>query len=145
MSSFDDAMLKIKSVLETDAALSSFCASTWGKEITVKRVFRRRTEIGLEQLPVILMTHPEVVKSYRVGARDGVHTIRLYCGFREEDREKAQAHFIRLEELIDDALLAPEPDTLGVFYVDPSDSVNDEGALHPVYFMLMDMKVQHRR
>ena len=143
MGSFNDALDAIKTTLEGNAALQSFCTSNFNAALTVKRVFKRRTEISA--FPVILMTRPEVKKMFLVGARDGTHTVRLYCGFHQPDKEKAQDNIVDFEELIDDALLAQEPETLSAMNIKPTISVNDEGMYHPHYFIVMDVEVHHRR
>jgi len=143
MGSFNDALDAIKTTLEGDTALQSFCTSNFSAPLIVKRVFKRRTEISA--FPVILITRPEVKKMSLIGARDGIHTVRLYCGFHQPDKEKAQDNIIEFEELIDDALLAPEPAALYAMNIKPTASVNDEGMYHPHYFIVMDVEVHHRR
>jgi hypothetical protein len=143
MGSFNDVLDSIKTTLEGDTALQTFCASNFSAALTVKRVFKRRT--GISAFPVILITRPEVKKMFLVGARDGTHTMRLYCGFQQPDREKAQDNIVEFEELIDDALLNPEPAALSAMNIKPTVSVNDEGMYHPYYFIVMDVEVHHRR
>ncbi len=145
MSSFADVINSLKEKLETNPTLSQFCADNWGRGITVKTVFKQRTEINTSDLPLILITRPSVQKAFRIGVRDATHTIRLYCGFFEKDRRKALTNFVGFEEAIDDALLQINPDEIGAIEIRPTISINDEGIYHPVYFIVMEVEILHRR
>lgn len=145
MPTFNDAIANLVTTLEGDSALSSFCNTKWGASLTVLRLYKNRTEIQISDLPIALVTRPEVDKNFLIGARDGKHRVRIYFGFLQEDRLKAQEELIEVEELIDDALLVDH--TRGGKAIDttPEASANDEGSYHPVYFMVMDVLIKHRR
>jgi len=135
----------IKITLESDAALNAFCTSRWGRSLTVKKAFRQRTEINMSEFPIALITRPEVEKRFLIGARDATHTVRIYVGFKQTDPEAAQDDLVVLEELIDDALLADHTRGGTAMSTDPQASANDEGLNHPIYFMVMDVEIEHRR
>lgn len=145
MGSFTAVIDNLATTLTNSAALQAFCQAKWGKSVTVGKAFRQRTEIGLSDLPIILITRPAVTKLFRIGARDGIHTVRLYAGIHQPDKLKALAEFIELEEKIDDALLAPDSNILGAISLSPIASQNDEGEFHPVYFTVMEVEISHRR
>lgn len=145
MPTFNDVIANLVTTLEGDSALSTFCTNKWGASLTVPRLYKNRTEIQVSELPVALITRPEVKKNFLIGARDAEHRVRIYLGFRQEDKLKAQEELIEVEELIDDALLADH--TRGGKAIDtmPEASANDEGSFHPVYFLVMDVLIKHRR
>ncbi|MFA5354213.1 MAG: hypothetical protein WC291_08280 [Thermodesulfovibrionales bacterium] len=143
--SFTTVLSNLATTLQNNAALASFCTTKWGKALTVKRVYHKRTEINISDLPILLITRPMMDKKFYIGARDGHHTVRLYLGFRQEDREKAQAELVEAEELVDDAMMAVIPSSLGALNLVPQGSQNDEGEYHPVYFTVMDVMIHHRR
>jgi hypothetical protein len=143
--SFTAALGALKTQLEGNAALAAFCQSKWNRDLTVSISYKKRVEIHTSDLPVILITRPSVAKSHLTGARDGQHTVRLYAGFHQPDRAQAQLDLIEFEELLDDAVLSDH--TLGGTAISaiPTESANDEGEHHPVYFMAADVEVKHRR
>ena len=147
---FNDVMEDIKSTIEDDAALAAFCTAKWGKTITVKRVFRRRTEVALDQLPIVLLTRP-ATKGLRwtIGEREYEQSVMLYFGFHQPDTDKAQAEQVELEEKIEDALIVQykDPNHLpaGAEDITPGESVNDEGANHPTYWTVKGIGVDYKR
>lgn len=145
MGSFTTVIDNLALTILNNAALTTFCTAEWGKALTVVKAYRQRQEISLSDLPLLLITRPAVTKHFRVGARDGTHTVRLYAGFYQPDKTLAMGEFIGLEEKIDDALLAADPNTLGAITISPTSSQNDEGEFHPVYFTVMDVEITHRR
>ena len=145
MPTFNDVLDNLVTTLEGDSALSAFVTAKWGKSLTVLRVYKNRQEIQISELPVALVTRPEVRKNFLIGARDGEHRVRIYLGFRQEDRLEAQAELIEAEELIDDALLVDQTGGGKAIDTKPAESINDEGSYHPVYFMVMDVLIKHRR
>lgn len=145
MSTFIDVINELVTTLQNDTALSSFSQTKWGKSLTVKKIFKERTEINTRDLPIILITRPSLEKSFLTGARDGAHTVRLYCGFHQNDRRRALEEFIEFEEKIDDALLNSQALESITLTINPLASANDEGKYHPVYFMVMDVEIRHRR
>lgn len=149
MSSFIDVINKLKAgnnSLPENTALQNFCVSKWKNELTVIDVFKSRAEINMKELPIIMITRPSVKKSFQTNiTRDTNNIVRLYCLFYQTDKTKALAELIEFEELIDDALTTPEPETLGALNINPLESVNDEGIYHPNYAILMDVEIKHRR
>lgn len=145
MSSFTTVIDNLATTLTNNSALAAFCSAEWGKTLTVIKAYRQRQEISLSDLPLILITRPAVIKQFRIGARDGTHTVRLYAGFYQPDKTRALNEFIGFEEKIDDALLAADPNTIGAITISPLASQNDEGEFHPVYFTVMDAEITHRR
>lgn len=145
MSSFTNVIANIVTTLENDSALATFCNTKWGKALTVKKIFQRRTEVGLNDLPLILVTRPSVDKEFLVGARDADNIVRLYAGFHQTDKEKAADEIIEFEEKIDDALMVDHIRGGYAKDTNPRASANDEGEYHPVYFIVMDVAIKHRR
>lgn len=144
MDSFTLVTDKIKSLLELDSDLKSYCASKFGGSAIVKKAYKKRIEIGLDQLPVILITRPMIQQQQEtnIPSYERTHTIRLYCGFHQPDEELAQDQVIGFEEYIDQAILKDDR-TLGnlVDHIWPGDSMNDEGYFHPVYFIVKEFLV----
>ncbi len=143
--SFVDVMNSLVTILQGDNVLTDFCLETWGKAPTVRKVYRKRTEINLDDLPIVLITRPVVTKKTLTQARDSKHDVRFYCGFQEDDAEKGPDYLVRFEEFLDDVLTA-NPTILGtVGNMILGESANDEGALHPIYFFVAEAEVHHRR
>lgn len=145
MSSGITIMNNIVTTLQSDSAVAAFCTAKWGKALKVLKVYKRRIEISAEDLPIILITRPQVEKEFLVGARDVDNIIRLYAGFQQDDREKALDEIIEFEETIDDALLVDHTRGGNAINTAPKASVNDEGEYHPVYFIAMDVAIKQRR
>jgi hypothetical protein len=145
--SFIDPLNNIVTLLEgAGTPVQTWLAATFGKKAGVKVSFRKRTEIGLDELPIILIISPAVEKSYlSQGARDGKHTCEFYCGFKEDDKDKAQGYLVKFEEALDDTLLSVPTETLGLKSIDPRSSENDRGMYHPVYFFAAEVEMKHRR
>jgi hypothetical protein len=147
--SFNDTLDDLKTKLEENAGILSFCNTQFGKNITVKRVFKHRTEVSLDELPIIMITRPDITPGgWRPSERDYVHIARLYCGFHMDDREKAQEILVEFEELIETAILQyKNPNSLpeGIDDIDPHGAINDEGYFHPVYFFVKDVEIIETR
>jgi hypothetical protein len=147
--SFNTTLDDLTTALEGNAALLTYCNTRFGKAHVVKRMFKQRTEIGLEELPIILMTRPMIKPApWRPAERDYTHTIMLYCGFYCEDREAAQGILVEFDEVIDAAVLeykAPNELPAGITDIDPQDTVNDEGIYHPVYFFVKAVEISETR
>ena len=143
MPTFNDALDNLVTILRDYPPLVEFGQDKWGKEFTVKRRFQKKTELGTSEMPVILIIRPEVVKDFQLQARDGTHTVLLFVGFLQDDRELAQAELVELEEILDDAVLANY--TLGdtVLSAMPGPSTNESE--HPKYWLIMQVDVLHRR
>lgn len=114
--------------LQNDSALTAFCSEKWGKTLTVQKEFRQRTEISLNQCPIIIITRPSVERIWLVGgAKELRHTVALYCGFYQDDRSKTLDESIEYEEKIIDALLADPMRDDNAIDTDPQASVYSEG------------------
>jgi len=146
MGSFKTVLNNIVSELQNNATLKAFCASRWNKPLTVKAVFRKRTEVSLQEFPIILVTRPSVVKNFLTNTnRNTLNTLRLYLLFHQPDPLKGAEELIEAEEILDDALTIPDPETLGAMSIKPGASINDEGANHPEYGLVLEVEVKHRR
>lgn len=145
MSSFTNIITNIVTTLQNDAALAAFCSTKWGKTLTIKKIFKKRVEINISELPIILVTRPSLDKEFLVGVKDADNVVRLYCGFHQTDREKALDETIEFEEKIDDALMVDHTRGGLAINTNPKVSANDEGEFHPVYFIAMDVAIKHRR
>ena len=151
MASFNTALDRLVVLMQTDAGLSTFCESKWGKIHTVRREFRTRVQVNASELPLIMITRPSVKKEFRIsGGRDNTHTVGLYILFQQDDRVKAQSEVVEVEEWIDDCLAANYriKDAAGVPLVKnvrPGDSSNNEGIWHPIYAIVMDVAIEQYR
>ena len=140
--SFKDVIATLKTILETDSALQAYAQSKWSKNIQVWAMFKHRTEIDLSDLPVILITRPIVeVEQENNVAFERKNTVKLYIGFQEEDRNKAQEEIIEIEELIEKALVQNPTLTGLVDHIAPGSSINDEGYFHPGYFIVKEFSI----
>jgi hypothetical protein len=151
MPSFNDALDRLKKVLSEDAAIAAWFHGRGDRKLTVKRLFKHRQQVNASELPLIMITRPDLDKKFRIsGGRENTNTVRLYVLFQQNDREQAQQDVVRIEELIDDCLTAnyrlkdaggnPLADS-----IHPTGSANDEGMFHPVYAIVMDLAIVHRR
>lgn len=140
--SFTSVIANLKAVLETDPFLQAYAQSKWSKNIQVLTVFKQRTEVGLDDLPVIMLTRPGVdVEQENNVAYERKNTVKLYIGFKEEDRMLAQAEIIEIEELIEKALVQNPTISGMVDNIAPGNSANNEGYFHPVYFIVKEFLV----
>jgi hypothetical protein len=146
MSSFLDTIKLLVTALETNAALAAFAQEKWKKSVAVKKVFKRRTEIPTNSLPIILITRPSIRKTFQIGnGREGANLVRLYAGFFQPDPRKGLDEMIEYEELLDSILSDMKPGEIGAIGIDPEVSTNDEGKHHPSYFTVMDVEITHER
>ena len=83
------ALKQLKTTLLDDADLTAFCHTNFGKKLTIKRSFRDREEIGMDECPIILITRPSVEREnglnrVRTGGADHIKIIvlRLFDGWR---------------------------------------------------------------
>ena len=144
------ALKQIGTTLLADADLTAFCQQNFGKSLTVKRSYRDREEIGMDECPIVIITRPQVERENGLNRRSrGVHTARLYFGLYQHDvagdpREVGNDLSVEFEELIEAALVADTTLNSTVSAIVPGSSVNDEGALHPTYFGVMDVNLYKR-
>ncbi len=144
--SFAPIIAKIKSVLETDPYLKAFCKETWTKELNVRLAFKKRQEIPMKDLPVVLVTSPNVGKrEEKASGREAWRRVRLYAGFYQKDMGRGVLEQILFEELIDAALA--KDTSLGETALDMRflDSANDEGIYQPAWFTVIDIEVLYSR
>lgn len=144
--SFNDVVDRAKHLLETDKEFNGFCVARWGKKPGVNIFFRSRKEISFAELPIILITRPQVTDRSRVRhGREGRHILRLYAGFHQNDRSIGMSELIWFEEMIEDALTRNNPFSDLVLEVAVRDSVNDEGVQYPAYFLAMHVEFLYQR
>ncbi len=143
---FTDVLDRTRTLLEADAALGSFCPHHWGKSLTAEIRYRARREIAFSELPIVLITRPQVSnrKGVRHG-REGLHTIHLYAGFMNNDAAAGALELVRFEELIEDALTVGNPFADLALDAAVGDSINDEGAAPPAFFTAMQLHVLYQR
>lgn len=143
--SFTAALEAVKAALDNDAALQAYVDANFTRSLTVKLAYKNRMELSPADLPVVILTRPSVKKRFQTGVRDATHAVVMYVVFQQDDRELGPLQMIRMEELLDDAIIKDV--SLGgvVISAIPDDSANDEGKNHPVYCMILSMEIQHRR
>lgn len=143
---FLDVMDRAKALLEGNADLQSFCLAKWNKALTAAIQFRSRREIAFSELPLVLITRPQVNDRQRVRAgREGRHTMRIYAGFTQTDAAAGARELIEFEEKIEDALTENNPFRDLCLEAEAGESVNDEGAQPPAHFLVMHIQVLFRR
>jgi hypothetical protein len=129
--------------IANDAGVAALVYSlSYGKPLNIRLEFKQRTEINIDQLPLIMITRPQKTTTPESGiSGTEEHRVTLYCGFVCEDRQQAQSLFITLDEAIESAIM--KNPTLGnrVGYCYPGESANDEGKWHPVYFFVKEIKI----
>jgi hypothetical protein len=150
--SFNTALDRLVVLIETDAPLQNFAMAKWQKRFTVKRKFLKRGPIHNTELPLIMITRPDVEKEFLIGGgRQKKNTVRLYVQFLQDDPEKAQSEVVSVEELLDTCLGETNyriKDANGiplVKRVSPGDSANDEGLFHPAYLMVMEIEIEENK
>lgn len=142
MTSFKDVInYLIDHRLKTDVALADFCTTTFGNPLAVVKKYKKRMEITMDRMPIIMVTRPTVSSKQEnnAPAYDRRHSVLLYCLFVQPDHDLGFDQLIEFEELIDQAVLS-EDRTLNnlVDHIDPGESSNDEGMFHPVYAMVKE-------
>ena len=142
---FTNIIDNLKTTLTNDVALNAYATAKWGKVVTARTEYRHRPEIQNSELPIILITRPAVKKEFLINVRETLSTVRLYCGFYETDKDKAQEEIVQFEELIDDAILVDWTRGGYAIMTNPVASENDEGIYHPSYFIVMDIEIRFRR
>lgn len=142
MGSFVDVINNLVNTLQSDSTLDTFCREEWGKSLTIKKVFKKREEVGLTEFPLVMITRPQVsVEQENNIAYERKNTIRLYVGFHQPNREAALDEIIELEEMIEKALVQDMSVGGTVDMIIPGSSVNDEGYFHPVYFIAKEFEI----
>jgi hypothetical protein len=133
----------LKLRLEAYAPLRTFCTTNFNKELTVKKVFKHRTEIQLNEFPLVLITRPQRQYEFAGEVARKKNIVYLYAGFRQEDREKALENSIEFEDLLEEAVNTRATGDVPMA-VSATDSANDEGMFHPVYFLVKHVVIKDR-
>ena len=141
---FGDVLANIVTTLKTDADLAAFCLSAFKKALTVKLGYKERHEISLDHLPIIRITRPKDSPDITSGNNINMQSLRLYCGFCQDDSELAVTQSVTFEELIRAALLKDRRRGGTAQTTIPGDAVNDAGSMHPSYFTVMDFQIETR-
>lgn len=140
--SFADVVDLIISALKNNADLASFCSTNFRKTLTVRKGVKRREEVREDELPMLMVTVAGQQPSYGAGRllyRE--YTVRLFCGFKQDDRAKAPDQVLKFEEFIEQAVLTDDTLNGDASSSTPGDSAYDEGFFHPVYFQVKEFKV----
>ena len=145
MASFTATITALAASLSEDTALQAYCLAEFGRNMTVQAVFRNKAEIGMDEMPVALITRPRVKKNIYIQAKDQVNSVFVYLVFFKEDANAAALNMIRLEELVDDALTKDGTQGGACTETTPVEAVNDEGRNHPLYAILAEYSVDQRR
>jgi hypothetical protein len=138
MPSFKGTLDDLIAAIRTYGPLKTFCREKWNKTLVVKKMFKFRTEIKLEDLPLIFVTRP----NKKSGSSEATHTARLYCGFHQPDREVSQDEMIEFEELIEEAVIIDKERNKLALYTEPKQTITDEGYFHPVYFCIKEINIE---
>jgi hypothetical protein len=139
--SFTAVIADIVTTLQTDTDLAAL-VTAWGKTLTVKKGYKQRAEIGLEELPIIRVTTPEEDPDTSAGHRTTLHKVRLYCLFLQNDCEQAVDDLVIFREKILDAMLKNRRRGGTAQTTIPGKSANDEGTFHPSYCIVMEFDIQ---
>ncbi len=140
LSSFTDVTELIKKALEGSSALETFCAVNLGGDLTVKKEYKKSTDVGLTELPIIMITAPQHDREIFTGGLIGrTSTVLLYCGFHQKDRSLGQDQFVLFEEEVIKALFADQGMKVEELNIIPGGSANDEGYFHPIYFFAIEL------
>jgi|SRR6185369_12681077 len=139
MASFTYSLKELKTILAD--GLYNFCSENFGKVMNVAITYRNKQEILPSDLPLTFITRPSTVPAGGlVGQLKKDHTVLLYVGFYCEDKEKAAAATVEIEELIERILRANFSLNNTVESVTVVNSANDEGKFHPTYFQVIELK-----
>lgn len=146
---FNDTLDSLKETFEASVPLDVFSKTRWGQSLTVKRVFRNRTEIAGSELPIILITAPQKIPGrFMNDLMESQHGVLLYCGFHQPDREKAQEELVQFEEIVEDTILTYRKTKrfpTGVEDIRPGEAANDEGRRPPIYFFVKHVEIDFTR
>ena len=145
--SFNDVLEFFKSLIENGEAAAyakEICEGR--KNLTVKRVYKPRTEVNLKELPFVMMTSPSLESArLETGEKAYIRKVRLYGVLQIDNRDLAQHILTSFEEALETDLVAFENDrTLlpeGVVDLETDAAANDEGYYHPVYALVKDIKI----
>jgi hypothetical protein len=139
--------LKVR--LENNADLQNYFVDKFGEGLTVKKVFKDRTAIDQADLPLCMITRPDVGRTPAGNATKREHSVLLYVGWPYEDLadlEKPLEYFIDIDDLLEVAVMTKSQAAgdMGM-YIAVEDSANDEGLYHPIYFQTMHLKIKEQK
>jgi hypothetical protein len=140
--SFVNTLTNVVTTLTNDTDLQAYALTTWGKNVTVKKGFRQRLEIGLDELPLIRVTRPEDTPDTRSGNIIIMHKVRLYAGIYQPDKDAAVDQIITFGELIRAALRKDRRRGGTAQTTIPGAIVNDEEGLADSFFLVMDTDIE---
>lgn len=129
--------------LKDHAGLNNFCMSNFKKALTVKKIFKHRTEIQLHEFPLVMITRPQRQYEFAGEVARKKNVVYLYAGFRQEDRDKALENSIEFEDLLEEAVNTRATGDVPMAIL-ATDSANDEGMFHPVYFLVKHVVIKDR-
>lgn len=133
----------LKARLEAHAGLINFCASNFNKALTVGKVFKQRTEVQIDEFPLVMITRPQRQYEFGGAVSHKKNIVYLYAGFRTEDKGKALDLSIEFEDLLEEAVGTRAAGDVPMD-VSATDSANDEGMFHPVYFLVKHVVIKDR-
>ena len=112
--SFTDIMERIKADLAA-GSLAALVATYWPDKALARRIaFKPRLQIGIDELPVLMITSPADEKGDRSSFdRQHREEIRLYFGFHDTDPERAPIRMVKAVEALDDDILRYRPHVPG--------------------------------
>lgn len=143
--SFVEKFNAISIRVENNQPLRRFCQVKLGKTLTVMKVFKDKTEIDIDELPVVMLTRAGINRTFKGNISSKDHSVFLYAGFYAEDRLKAPEISIEFEELLENAVMTKTTHVNDKpMAIMPADSTNDEGKFHPVFFFVMEVMVRDR-
>ncbi len=146
--SFKPVTDNIKSTLLADSALAAWIAANFpGKTLKVVKAFKRRQEINVTDLPIVMITSPKRTRTEgTIGSRRYESTVMLYAGFHYDGaRENAPGLVEEFESLIEDAMLTDLRRGATAVDTEFEDSANDEGTNHPTYFSVVQFTITTQR
>lgn len=138
----------IRITLQNDADLAAWIAATFpGKTLKVIKAYKRRQEINVADLPLVMITAPKRRRTDGpIGQRRYISDVLIYFGFHfDGNRELAPDLVDQGESLIEDALLKDSRRGGTAVDTEYEDSANDEGANHPTYFSVLQFSITTQR
>jgi len=138
----------IKATLLADTALLAWIATNFpGKQLRVVKAYKRRTEISVTDLPLIMIAAPKKRRAEGpIGGRRYESDVLTYAMFHfDGDRATAPDLTEQFESLVEDALLRDPRRGNTAVDTDFEDSANDEGISHPTYISVLQFKILTQR
>jgi hypothetical protein len=138
----------IRATLLADTALLAWIAATFpGKTLKVIKAYKRRQEINVTDLPLIMITAPKKRRvDGPIGHRRYESDVLTYAIFHfDGDRATAPDLTEQFESLVEDALLRDLRRGGNADDTEFEDSANDEGISHPTYISVLQFKILTQR